>query len=26
VYYKRVFVNPYTGTVQKVEDTKKEFF
>jgi uncharacterized iron-regulated membrane protein len=26
VYYKRVFVNPYTGTVQKVEDTKREFF
>ncbi|MDM1086546.1 PepSY-associated TM helix domain-containing protein [Myroides odoratimimus] len=26
IYYKRIFVNPYTGTVQKVEDTKKEFF
>lgn len=26
IYYKRVFVNPYTGTVQKVEDTKCEFF
>ncbi|MCO7723277.1 PepSY domain-containing protein [Myroides odoratimimus] len=26
VFYKRIFVNPYTGVVQKVEDTKKEFF
>ncbi|MDR2224354.1 MAG: PepSY domain-containing protein [Flavobacteriaceae bacterium] len=26
IYYKRIFVNPYTGTVQKVEDTKCEFF
>ncbi|MEK6493324.1 PepSY-associated TM helix domain-containing protein [Myroides odoratimimus] len=25
-YYKRVFINPYTGKVQKVENTKKEFF
>lgn len=26
LYYKRVFINPYTGEVQKVEDTKYEFF
>ncbi|MDI6045146.1 PepSY-associated TM helix domain-containing protein [Flavobacterium yafengii] len=25
-YYKRVFVNPYTGNVQVVEDTKTNFF
>ncbi len=25
-YFKRVFINPYTGEVQKVEDTKYEFF
>ena len=25
-YYKRVFVNPYTGEVQAVENTKWEFF
>lgn len=25
-YYKRVFVNPYTGEVQAVEDSKNEFF
>ncbi|WDF67479.1 PepSY-associated TM helix domain-containing protein [Sphingobacterium oryzagri] len=25
-YYKRVFVNPYTGKVVAVEDTKHEFF
>lgn len=26
IYYKRVFVNPYTGSVQQVEDAKTEFF
>ncbi len=26
VYYKRVFVNPYTGAIQAIEDTKYEFF
>ncbi|QQU04793.1 PepSY-associated TM helix domain-containing protein [Myroides odoratus] len=26
VYYKRVFINPYTGQVQQVEDSKREFF
>lgn len=25
-YYKRVFINPYTGEVQQVENTKTEFF
>ncbi|UTA66466.1 PepSY domain-containing protein [Emticicia sp. 21SJ11W-3] len=25
-YYKRVFMNPYTGAIQAVEDTRKEFF
>lgn len=25
-YYKRVFINPYTGQVQEVENTKTEFF
>ncbi|KZE83607.1 peptidase [Myroides marinus] len=25
-YYKRIFINPYTGEVQKVENTDKEFF
>lgn len=25
-YYKRVFINPYTGEVQAVENTKYEFF
>ncbi|MDM1369819.1 PepSY-associated TM helix domain-containing protein [Myroides marinus] len=25
-YYKRIFMNPYTGEVQKVENTDKEFF
>ncbi|MEO8253180.1 MAG: PepSY-associated TM helix domain-containing protein [Flavobacterium sp.] len=26
IYYKRVFVNPYTGNVQVVENTKANFF
>ncbi len=26
IYFKRIFVNPYTGKVQKIEDTKNEFF
>ena len=26
LYYKRVFINPYTGQVQQVEDTQYEFF
>ncbi|WP_293947152.1 MULTISPECIES: PepSY-associated TM helix domain-containing protein [unclassified Sphingobacterium] len=25
-YYKRIFINPYTGQVQEVENTKTEFF
>ncbi len=25
-YYDRVFINPYTAQVQKIEDSKKEFF
>ncbi|WP_199768703.1 PepSY domain-containing protein [Sphingobacterium sp. HMA12] len=25
-YYKRIFINPYTGQVQEIENTKTEFF
>lgn len=25
-YYDRVFINPYTGKVQEIEDSKREFF